>query len=220
MPTEHPLTARNTALVVAMPETTNRTSLPHAGEEASVVKRALEDHYSMAQTPSPPSKKTVLAALTSCSLAHFICHGEVDADDPTKSRLLLSDYWKTPLDIRALMRAPMPTCNFAYLSVCKAAVSEKLALMDEGLHIAGAFLMGGVPYVVATWWDIVDLVAVDMSKAFYEQLGVRSNVKDRTPKFHGLDFSHTAEALHATIQTMRQAGVSPLLWGAYVHFGA
>jgi hypothetical protein len=208
------------ALIVAMPETVNRDTLGHATKEASAVTLALKDHYAMLQIPLPPIKKTVLAGLSSCSLAHFICHGEVDAEDPTKSLLLLSDYYKSPLDIRALMRAPMTKCEFVYLSVCKTAISETMPLIDEGLHVAGAFLMAGVPYVVATWWEIVDEVAVDISKTFYEQLGIRSNFKTQSSDCHGFGLSKSAEALHASIQKMRRDEVSPLLWGAYVHFGA
>jgi hypothetical protein len=214
------LSVDHSALVVAMPETVNRDSLDHAAKEASAVTLALKDYYAMLQIPLPPIKKTVLAALSSCSLAHFICHGEVDAKDPTKSLLLLSDYYKSPLDIRALMRALMTKCEFVYLSACKTAISETLPLLDEGLHVAGAFLMAGVPYVVATWWEIVDEVAVDISRTFYEQLGIGSNFETQASNCHGFGLSKSAEALHASIQKMRRDGVSPLLWGAYVHFGA
>ncbi len=86
--------------------------------------------------------------------------------------------------------------------------------MDEGLTIAGAFLMAGVSYVIGTWWKIVDEVAVSISKSFYEELKIRT-FADR-----GLDLSKCTVALHASVQKMRKDGVNPMPRGAYVHLGA
>lgn len=203
-----------TAALISMPETANQPKLPNADEELFTVSTALQNHYTIPSSSSPPTKKSALAALRACYLAHFICHGEVDAQDPTRSRLLLSDYHKASLDVRTIMRAPLSNCEMVYLSVCKAAVSETMPLVDEGLHIAGAFLMAGVPYVVGTWWEIVDQVAVGMSGEFYRELE-RLSVSGR-----GMEPARSAGALHAAVQKMRREGVNSMLWGAYVHYGA
>ncbi len=87
-------------MIVSMPKTAGQDDLPRAEEESSTVSATLEDCYGILTPLYSPTKNSVIATLKLCSLAHLICHGEVDPEDATKSHLLLS---KSQLDVRTLI---------------------------------------------------------------------------------------------------------------------
>ena len=226
------------ALIMSMPTTPKQAPLPFAKTEASAVSSILQranSHITItALTSASATKKSITAALKTCTIAHFICHGQIDPHDPLRSQLLHIDSYKTPLDVRTLIRTPLTNCQLAYVSVCSSAASgeEALPLIDEGLHAAGAFLMAGVPHVVGTRWEIMDEPAVKMADNFYSGLkredgleGGGGEEESRSTRNSlragvGLDLARSAEALRNAMLIAREEGVSPLLWGAYVHFGA
>ena len=109
------------------------------------------------------------------------------------------------------MKMDMENCQLAYLSACETAVNRDEKLAEEGLQISGAFQMAGVPNTVATWREINDWEAVAVGEGFYGRL------KDEEGR---IDVGRAAWALRGTMMQMRDAGVSPLILGSYVHFGA
>ena len=198
-----------TSLVVSMPETPGYEALPNASKEADEVTCTLT-RYAACYSLDRPSRSQVLQGMRKASVVHFICHGISDQEDPTKSRLLLTDHARCPLDIRALHKTKFEHCALAYLSACETAITKDLALMDEGIHIADAILMAGVPSVIATWWEVVDEESVNVSRCFYEGL---------TEQGGTLDTSRSAEAIHRGVRILKDRGVNPFIWAAYVHFG-
>lgn len=104
-------------------------------------------------------------------------------------------------------------CQLIFLSGCEMAVNKDILLKEEGLHIAGALQMAGVPNTVATWWKILDVTAVDIATEFYK--GLRRSGDESA----GLDVRQSARSLNDTMLKMRSRGMSSLIWGAYVHFG-
>ena len=140
-----------------------------------------------------------------------MCHGIADSDDPTKSRLLLSDHLRYPLDVRVCYKASLEKCQLACLSACETAMIKNLALKDEGTHIADAVLMTGVPDVIAIWWRVVDEESVSMVSGFYKSLVDGCGV---------FDTARSARAIHTAAKALRDQGINPFVWDAYAHFGA
>lgn len=206
----HPPTSPGSALFIQMPETPGYDVLPNAEKEVDEVIRIVGKFYKCTRSDRPV-RNQVLQAMKDVSMMHFVCHGIADGDDPTKSRLLLSDHIKSPFDVRLCHRAKLEKCQLAYLSACETAVTRNVQLKDEGIHSADAVLMAGVPSVIATWWRVVDEESVSVASAFYE------NLIDDGGAF---DTSRSGRAIHAAAKALRDRGTNPFIWAAYVHFGA
>ena len=201
-----------TALLAAMEETIDRPKLEDAIREVKCVQPILEPQFHIRSfTDPPPTRKDIVTNLRKCTIAHLACHGEADPSDPLRSKILLQDWGPKPLRVGFIMRMDMENCQLAYLSACETAVNKDEKLAEEGLHISGAFQMAGVPNTVATWWEINDQEAVAVAEGFYGRL------KDEGGR---IDVGRAAGALRGALMEMRDAGVSPLVWGSYVHFGA
>ena len=199
-----------TALFVQMSKTPGQDPLPNAEKEVDEAIRIVGKSYKSVRRDKP-RRNQVLQEMQHASIVHFVCHGIADSDDPTKSRLLLSDHVTAPFDVRAWHKAKLDNCGLAYLSACETAMTKDLALMDEGIHIADAALMAGVPNVIATWWRVVDEESVRMASGFYEDLVDGSG---------GFDSARSGRAIHAVAKLLRDGGTNPFIWAAYVHFGA
>lgn len=201
-----------TALLAAMEETVDRPKLDDAVREVKRVQPILEPQFHIRSfTNPPPTRKDIVTNLRKCTIAHLACHGEADASDPLRSVILLQDWGPKPLRVGFIMRMDMENCQLAYLSACETAVNKDEELAEEGLHISGAFQMAGVLNMVATSWEINDQEAVVVAEGFYARL------RDEGGK---IDVGRAAGALRGVLVEMRDAGVSPLVWGSYVHFGA
>ena len=198
------------ALFVQMPETPGHDRLPNAKKEVDEAASIVEKFYKCTRS-DPPVRNQVLREMEKVSMMHFVGHGIADRDDPTLSRLLLLDHVKSPFNVRAWQRAKLGKCRLAYLSACETAMTKNLALKDEGIHIADAVLMAGVPDVIATWWQVVDEASVSVATGFYE------NLIDACGAF---DTARSARAIHAAAKAVRDRGTNPFIWAAYVHFGA
>ena len=86
-----------------------------------------------------------------------------------------------------------------------------MLLRDEGLHVAGAFNMAGVPHAVASMWKIADIASIKLVRVFYEKLFAVEGVQR---------YQNTATVLHATVDHLRhEEGMHPIIWGAFVHVG-
>ena len=201
-----------TALLAAMEETIDRPKLEDAVREVKCVQPILEPQFHILPFINPPpTKKDIVTNLRRCTIAHLACHGEAHPSDPLQSRILLEDWGRKSLLVSQLMKMDMENCQLAYLSACETEVNRDEKLAEEGLHISGAFQMAGVPNTVATWREINDREAVAVAEGFYGRL------KDEEGR---IDVGRAAWALRGTLKQMRDAGVSPLILGSYVHFGA
>ncbi|RPB05117.1 hypothetical protein L873DRAFT_1798092 [Choiromyces venosus 120613-1] len=77
------------ALVVVMADTPRRTSLGHSKLEA----KAVTDSFPKTTILEQPTRQAVITELENHpSIIHFSCHGETNYEDPTESKLLLSDW--------------------------------------------------------------------------------------------------------------------------------
>jgi CHAT domain-containing protein len=201
------------ALLVAMPITPSQSALPCAETEVKEVGALIPDSITKIIVLQP-SKSTVLDSLAECRVIHFACHGESNPDDPSKSRLLLQDWKDDPLSVADITALNLRNVAFAYLSACSAADSRVESLLDEGIHLAGAFLLAGFPSVVGTLWHISDehsaTVAVDVYRELCEKSG-RINPDE------------VARALHLAVRKLRSEmegkSENSLFWSPYIHMG-
>ncbi|GAA1961886.1 CHAT domain-containing protein [Catenulispora subtropica] len=220
--TARPESPANRSLIVAMPTTAGlpHGDLPNAGVEAAQVARRLPgpvvlsgpDGSSTGQD-AWPTAENVLSRLTNCSFAHFICHGFSHADDPSRSQLLLHDHDEDPFTVARLAAVKLRDVRLAYLSACETAATRNLELIDEAIHLAGAFQLAGFPQVIATLWAISDKYAASVADLFYRGLTQEGTAPPNAEE--------AARTLHAVIRAERDK--SPLLayqWAAYIHTGA
>lgn len=203
---DHP----NVALLVKMPTTDGDKELTNVSTEISLVEQKLQDKFQITSLDCP-KRSDVLPLLATSSMAHFACHGTADPNDPSLSQLKLRDWKSAPLDVRALLRSPLKKLQFVYLSACETAAIKALDLREESIHLSAAFQMAGVPYTVATLWNIEDNLSVEIANDFYTSLIEGQEV---------IDFGRSAKALHSAVLKARERGVNILLWGAFIHAGA
>ena len=117
-----------------------------------------------------PGRDEVLSGLRNCSIAHFACHAVTDQSDPSKSKLLLRDWKRNPLNFRSLSKIRSSRCRFAYLSACGSGEIKNLELSDESVHLVGGFQLADVPSVIGTSWKIDDLESAIVVEHFYAAL--------------------------------------------------
>ena len=135
--------------------------------------------------------------------------------DPSASMLLLTDWESDPLTVADIVASKLENCQLAYLSACHAASNRVEDLFDEGIHLAAACQLAGVPHVIGTLWRIDDCLSAKVAQRVYNAM---SN------GLEGIDFGKAAEALHFAIrrtknETIRESEVA-LDWVPYIHIGA
>ena len=180
-----------------------------------IVKAAIGAAY---MAPHPPYKKTVLDNLSSCSVAHFSCHGVTDPRNPCNSHLLLPGPAGTggdPLCIKELSNRNLDRSMLAYLSACHTANYTSKTLLDEAIHIVSGFQLAGFPHVVGTLWEANDRKAREVATEFYK------NLFDSLDSGRGFADGIVAEALHKAVASLRREFEdNPILWGPFIHLGA
>ncbi|KAF8804104.1 hypothetical protein BYT27DRAFT_7194837 [Phlegmacium glaucopus] len=200
----------NTALLVKMPTTPDDQDLVNVSTEINLVEQILQERFQVTSLDRP-KRSDVLPLLATSSMAHFACHGTADPNDPSLSKLKLRDWKTTPLDVRTLLRSSLKNLQLVYLSACETAAIKTIELREESIHLSAAFQMTGVPYAVATLWNIEDKLSVEIANDFYVSLiGTQEEI----------DFGQSAKALHSAVLKARGRRVEPLLWATFIHAGA
>ncbi|MEV6829459.1 CHAT domain-containing protein [Amycolatopsis sp. NPDC051102] len=193
------------ALVVAQAEARgDLPALPNAEEEARRVRRHLPDGEDLAGPAA--TADAVLAALAGHTWAHLSCHGSQHPTDPTTSALHLAD---RPLTVAEIAARTFPGAHLAYLSACETSTGGT-RLLDEALHLAGAFQVAGYRHVIATLWTVADDRAVEVAESVYTALlGQGTAAADEV-----------ARALHQAVRRLRAlVPEAPMLWAPFVHSG-
>ncbi|PVF93490.1 hypothetical protein CPB86DRAFT_829283 [Serendipita vermifera] len=149
----------------------------------------------------------VIKGMTDCNWVHLACHGIQRPDEPTKSALILHD---GHLTLEEIIRLDLPNAKFAFLSACRTTTGDE-KLSEEAVRIAGGMLLAGYRGVVATMWSIQDDLAAEVADDIYAHL---------TQGGQEPDSRRAAEALHISIQKLRQRRDVPLTaWIPFVHLG-
>lgn len=197
---------KTTAIIIAAPDVPGFSSLPHANSEA----RALSMLIPGARLITEPTRQEVLAALPRYFVAHFACHGAANWTDPASSHLVLRDHAVAPLTV-ADVSAVKLAGGLAYLSACETTVTSS-ALVDETIHITGAFHLAGYEHVIGTLWPVNDYFAGRLAKDFYAQLTQEGTMTIEVPL--------APRALHHAIRRLRhRIPALPAIWAAHIHVG-
>ena len=192
-------------LIVPVPQVPG-AQLPGAAAECELISTLIADAYTLHR----PTRAAVLDALPGCGLAHFACHGHVDWDEPARSRLILTDHEAAPFTVADLTSLSLDA-DLAFLSACSTSVTAP-RLVDEALHITGAFHLAGFRHVVGTLWPVSDQVAARIAADFYDHLTAGGTAAP--------DPGRSGEALHhATVRQRAQYPAMPTLWAAHTHTG-
>jgi tetratricopeptide (TPR) repeat protein len=195
-------------LVVAMSETPGAEPLGNAEAEAEMVRSLFPDGLLL--TDGEATRQRVLRELPGHTWVHFACHGVIDRDIPSRSRLLLHDHHERPFTTADISRLDLPEPALAYLSSCETARTGPRHT-DEAIHLASAFQLAGFPDVVATLWKIPDRVAHEFTTEIYTEL--HRTVRAGTAV-------HAARAVHEATRAARARYPNlPGLWAGYVHMG-
>ncbi len=191
-------------LAVSMPTTPHlpQGDLPGASKEVA----QLRDRYGQEVTVIAGLEATrdaVMARLPTARWAHFACHGEVDVDRPSTSRLLLHDHDTRPFTVADVIRLRLETAEFAYLSACSTARPGAF-LLDEAIHLTSAFQLAGFRHVVGTLWPVSDTEAAAIAGDVYAAIDISD--------------CDIALAVHTAIRDARSRwDVSS--WASHIHSG-
>ena len=197
---------RPSLLIIGQPDLT----LPGVRGEIKLIQRLAPSVSSLIGTKA--TRARVMKHLPRHPMAHFACHGTLNAERPFDAAFLLGR--EERLTLLDIVRSRLATVEFAFLSVCHAAEWTEDYIPDEALHLTAAMQFCGFRSVVGTLWAMADTDGQDLSKHFYGHMfaegeqGVR--IGDRS-----------AIALRNAVQRLRRKkGVTFERWVNFVHYGA
>ncbi len=184
--------------------------LPEADSEARAV--AADFRQATLLTGRAASAEAVLRALPDAQILHFAGHALAEG---SRRGLLLAagndtQEWNSGrerargaevLAAAQINSRELRECRLVVLSACSTASGEGAALVDpEGL--VGAFLLAGVPDVVASRWNVNSAVTTRLMEKFYKRLLAGDGV---------------AVALERAARVVRQAPATahPYYWAAF-----
>ena len=197
-------------LLVAQPD----DSLPGVtGEIKIILERALKARVAVTDlVSSEATPSSVLEGLRGSRLAHFACHGVLEAGKPFEASFKLHD--GSHLTLLDIVRSRLPDAEFAFLSCCHAAEITAGSISDEALHLTAAMQYCGFRSVVGTMWEMADTDGRDLAKNFYRSLFSK---QDSSVPY----YERSAIALRDATQKLRgKRGISLERWVNFVHYGA
>ncbi|KAL9124338.1 MAG: hypothetical protein Q9217_006321 [Psora testacea] len=190
--------ARQNALLISMPETPNKTNLPFAADELTVLENMCPSLQLNAIRLQQRTRGEVLKHLKTCKIFHFAGHGHADSFEPSNSCLLLEDWQMNPLtmgrlrDLRLQENAPF----LGYLSACSTGANEADKLHDEGINLVSACQLAGFRHVVGTLWEVFDEHCVAIAKTVYKTL-----------RDEGMNDIAVARGLHLALRALRDESI-------------
>ncbi|MEE8525232.1 MAG: CHAT domain-containing protein [Thermoanaerobaculia bacterium] len=183
--------------------------LPRAEAEARRVAGLYRK--SMLLVGSEATEERFLELAPQASVLHFGGHAEAHPRQPGRSRMLFASSTGNPdggaLHAHELQSLRLPRTRLAVLGACSTAVGP--VSRGEGLlSLAYAFMVAGVPAVVASRWDVDDRVSEALLIRFHEGFTAGATA---------------AEALRsaqlALLAGDRSAWRSPAAWAAFQLYG-
>jgi CHAT domain-containing protein len=193
-------------LLVAQPDAT----MPNVLREMRVVQAVSQSVTTLPwKTATPPA---ALEHLRDHRFAHISCHGILETGKPFDASFNL--YEGARLTLLDIVRAQLPTAEFAFLSACHTAELTEESIADEGLHLTGAVQYCGFRSVVGTMWAMADIDGPDLAGSFYKSVF--------SDKWQGMPYyERTAEALRDSVRRLRKNRRMTLeRWVNFVHYGA
>jgi CHAT domain-containing protein len=161
------------ALLVDMSGTPDRMRLKYTAEEIKEVRRLCKSiKFRIAELETPLIKRNILSFLPTAAIFHFAGHGSTDADEPSRSNLVLDD-WKTDsLTVGSLLDLNLHENStfLAYHSACGTGELKKAKFLDESIHLISEHQLAGFRHVIGTLWSVDDYACVEMAKITYEEI--------------------------------------------------
>ena len=136
---------------------------------------------------------------------HFACHGIPNQEQPFESAFALGDGHFT---IERIIQCQLRNAEFAFLSACQTTVGDEES-PDEVMHLASAMQFAGFRSVIGTMWAVMDVVALRITSAFYDNM---------IDECGCLDYTRAAVALNKTIE--ESVDIPLDLRVLYIHIGA
>ena len=187
-------------------------SLPTVGGEIEVVQTLDTEVTSLISKDATPER--VIDGFHHHRFVHFACHGTLEANKPFEAGFELRGGER--LTLLEIIRADLPSAEFAFLSACHTAEVTEGSIVDEGLHLAAAVQYCGFRSVVGTMWAMVDEDGQDLAESFYKALFSNSRRDQGTP-YH----ERSAKALRFAVKKLRRKRRMTLeRWVNFVHYGA
>jgi len=185
-------------------------NMPRAWGEISVIRRLNTTVTTLVSKKATPS--AVLERLQDHRFAHFSCHGILETGKPFDACFNL--YQGQRLTLLDIIRARLPSAEFAFLSACHTAELTGESIADEGLHLSAAVQYSGFRSVVGTMWAMADIDGQVLTKNFYASVF--------SERWQGVPYyERTAEALRDAVQQLRRkTNMSTERWVNFVHYGA
>ncbi|KAI9509763.1 CHAT domain-containing protein [Russula earlei] len=192
-------------LLVAQPDQSLLSAIPEIWE----VNR-LDAHVTTLMS-SKATPSGVLESLQDHRFSHFACHGNLEYGKPFEASFQLHNGKR--LTLLDLIRSPLPTAEFAFLSACHTAELTEGSIADEALHLTAAMQYCGFRSVVGTMWGMADDDGPELVKHFYKSMF--SSKQEGTPYYE-----RSARALRDAVRRLRKNRVSLERWVNFVHYGA
>ena len=187
-------------------------SLPTVGGEIQVVRGLDTEVISLISEAATPA--AVLNGFQHHQFVHFMCHGTLEANKPFEAGFRL--HRDERLTLLEIVRANLPTAEFAFLSACHTAEVTEGSIMDESLHLAAVVQYCGFQSVVGTMWAMVDEDGQYLAENFYKALFCNSR-RDQGIPFH----ERSVKALWSVVKKLRKKRWITLeRWVNFVHYGA
>jgi hypothetical protein len=205
-------TSQQILLSISQAETPGQCPLPKTVEEADGVvhefcSSGLSEGDVTCLHGSDATVDRVLAALSTCSWAHFACHAFQHSSGMNSAFALQDGH----LRLGDIAFRQLPNAQFAFLSACQAATGQN-NLPGEAMHLAAAIQFAGFRSVIATMWSISDKDALRLADHIYKYL-LRNDID-------GLDPSDAATALNRAVLHLREdPNVTVDRWAPFIHFG-
>ncbi|PNP78635.1 hypothetical protein FNYG_07981 [Fusarium nygamai] len=169
-----------------------------------------------------------LDALCESQMAHIVCHG-ISQRDPSNSSLILcrkehsqssqeSELVEDPLSVRQIASRGSRNSYLAYLAACQTADKIATGVLEENIHIVGAFQLFGYANAIGTLWEVEEKASVIFATEFYASLARRVQMCSQSNGHYPADI--VAAAFHDAMIFLRlQDPEYVITWGPMVHFG-
>ena len=187
-------------------------SLPTIRGEIQVVQALDTEVTSLISEAATPT--AVLDGFQHHRFVHIACYGTTEAGKPFAAGFEL--YGNEWLTLPEIVRADLPTAEFAFLSACHTAEATEGSIIDECLHLAAAAQYSGFRSVVGTMWAMVDEDGRDLAENFYKALFSNTR-RDQGIPYH----ERSAKALRFAVKELRKnRRIALERWVNFVHYGA
>ncbi|KAF8269756.1 CHAT domain-containing protein [Lactarius quietus] len=172
------------------------SSLPTVKGEIQVVQDLNIEVTSLISEAATPA--AVIDGFRHHQFVHFASHGTLEAGKPFEAGFEL--YHHERLTLLKIVRAHLPTAEFAFLSACHTAEVTEGSIADEVIHLAAAVQYCGFRSVVGTMWAMLDQDGPELAKNFYRALFSNTSKREQGMPYH----ERSAKALRFAVKKLRK----------------